>query len=501
VAAKSYDSTSAGMAPGDRMPKGVPDQRLAIGVATLAAVVAVVALVAWLALSPESRLAPRTPSPEEAVRLDRAPRVGRGFTPVNAAGTLDRIDPGAPDLAGEWPQLGGARRDGVAHGGPRLASRWPAEGPPRLWEVELGEGYAGPAVSGGRVFVLDHDAAAGLDAVRALSLADGHDLWRYAYPVPLKRNHGLSRTVPAVAEGRVVTLGPMGHVTCLDARTGELRWAVDLVRQYGTRIPDWYAGQCPLVDRGRVILAPAGDETLLTGLELGSGAVAWATPNPDRWDMTHSSVVPATLLGRRIYLYAGMRGVVGVSADDGAVMWKDTSLEAVMARIAMPVAAGDDRVLLCSGYGVGCVLVRLREDGAVLRSETVATLPEAAFGAEMHTPVFHEGHLYGVRPDGQLACLDGDGRVLWTSGRERRFYKGSGDWIVADGKILVMDPGPPSEPAARLVLVEETPQGYRQLAEARVLAGPDAWAPMALAGDRLLVRDFTRMACLDVGVR
>ena len=94
------------------------------------------------------------------------------------------------------------------------------------------------------------------DAIRCLSLDDGREIWRYNYPVEIKRNHGMSRTVPAVSGGYVVTLGPKCQVYCLNAATGALAWKKDLVRECGTTVPPWYAGQCPLIDGDRVILAP-----------------------------------------------------------------------------------------------------------------------------------------------------------------------------------------------------------------------------------------------------
>ena len=89
------------------------------------------------------------------------------------------------------------------------------------WQTELGEGHAGAAVRDGRVFVLDYDRAASADVLRCLSLADGRDIWRFAYPVGVKRNHGMSRTMPAVTDKFVVTVGPKCDVSCLDPATGQ----------------------------------------------------------------------------------------------------------------------------------------------------------------------------------------------------------------------------------------------------------------------------------------
>ena len=81
----------------------------------------------------------------------------------------------------------------------------------------MGEGYAGAAILDGRVYVMDYDREHKQDALRCLSLADGREIWRYAYPDSVKRNHGMSRTVPAVTDKIVVALGPKCHVVCLNS--------------------------------------------------------------------------------------------------------------------------------------------------------------------------------------------------------------------------------------------------------------------------------------------
>ena len=173
-----------------------------------------------------------------------------------------------------------------------LARGWQPGEPHELWAGDVGDGYAGAAVLNGRVYLMDYDRDKKQDALRCLSLADGREIWRYAYPVPVKRNHGMSRTVPAVTDKLLVAIGPKCHVVGLNSVTGELRWGLDLVRQYGTTVPPWYAGQCPLIDNGTVVLAPGGKAALLLACDGLTGAALWQTPNPHGWKMTHSSVMP-----------------------------------------------------------------------------------------------------------------------------------------------------------------------------------------------------------------
>src|SRR6185436_10540310 len=60
-------------------------------------------------------------------------------------------------LAGDWPQLHGPTHD-CAYAGNDVAEVWPKEGPRKVWQRSVGEGYAGPVVSGGTV-VLFHRVA------------------------------------------------------------------------------------------------------------------------------------------------------------------------------------------------------------------------------------------------------------------------------------------------------------------------------------------------------
>ena len=170
-------------------------------------------------------------------------------------------------------------------------------GPPRSTQsrssaasdVYKRQGYSGAAIRDGRIFVADYDQQKQGDAIRCFSLADGKEIWRYFYPVKVKRNHGMSRTVPAVTDKNVVTMGPKCHVACLDVATGKLHWFLDLVKDYGAKVPAWYAGQCPLIEDGKVILG-VGGASLILAVDIETGNAVWESPNPKKWEMTHSSI-------------------------------------------------------------------------------------------------------------------------------------------------------------------------------------------------------------------
>jgi outer membrane protein assembly factor BamB len=449
-----------------------------------ALVLAAAGLVFWFTRGSDSLIL-RVPG------TDRGPdgAAGGGGNPV-LAGKLTR-GPGQPaTLPGLWPQFRGPNRNGISEENVRLNRTWSAAGPRQLWAVELGEGYAGPAVRDGRVYLMDYDREKKQDALRCLSLADGQEIWRYAYPVPVKRNHGMSRTVPTVTDTMVVAMGPKCHVVCLDRITGELRWGLDLVKDFGATVPPWYAGQCPLVDGDAVILAPGGNNALLVAVDNATGSNRWVTPNPRGWRMTHTSIMAADIAGERMYVYCGHSGVVGVSARTGEILWDTTAWKISIATVPSPVVLEGGRIFLSGGYNAGSLMLQVRKDGERFVAQTLFKLEPEVFGATQQTPILYQEHLYGVRPDGKFTCLDLEGKPLWVSDAGQQF--GLGPFILADGVFLAVND------SGLLRMIEASPAGYKLLAQAKVLTGRESWGPLAIAGGRLLARDLTRMVCLDL---
>jgi outer membrane protein assembly factor BamB len=450
--------------------------------ATLA-IAGLVLLYFWLTEESTIYFQLRLPDPNDSKRIVDSDE------PNEIIGRLVTFDANAADLPGAWPRFRGANLDGISSEDVELARTWPKEGPPVLWSVDVGEGYAGAAILNGRVYIIDYDQKNRRDVIRCMSLEDGRDIWRYSYPVKLKRWHGMSRTVPTVTQKYIVTMGPKCHVTCLDSATGEFKWMINLVKEFGASVPEWYTGQCPLVEDGKVILAPGGT-ALMMAVDCNSGQIIWQTPNPNSWKMTHSSVIPIKLNDKRMYVYCASDGVAGISADDGKILWEITNWKILIANVPTPIQAGEGLVFFSGGYKAGSMMLRLTESNGQINTEEVFRLDSEVFGAEQQTPIYYQGHIYGIRPDGQLVCLDPQGKVLWTSTRSNRFRLGP--YMIANGLIYAMND------SAEMTLAEATPNGYIQLARAKIMDGRESWGPMAIASGRLIVRDLTTMLCLDV---
>jgi outer membrane protein assembly factor BamB len=483
------------MTPGN--PERVPPWAAGALTALLLSAVGIALLAWWTVSSPAIRVEPRIPTtlPEHAT-LD-------GSVPGGAAPAVDIRGSFAAGLGeastwpGSWPRFRGASFDNIAEDTPPLAVNWGDEGPPIRWEIELGEGHGGAAVHGGRVYLLDYDEQAESDLLRCLSLDDGLELWRRWYRTGAKRNHGISRTVPTVSDRHVLTLGPRCHVSCTDALTGDFLWGKDLVREYDAREPLWFAAQHPILDGDVAVIAPGG-RALMIGVDAASGQALWEAPNPRGWRMSHASIVPMEILGRRMYVYAALGGLVGVAADGddvGTVLWEtDAWSHAVVA--PSPVRIGDGRVLVTAGFGAGSAIFRITREGDGYGVQLERAFDRTEFASEQHTPILYRDHLFTIMPkDGgslrsQLVCMTTSGTQTCNSGQEHRF--GLGPYLVADDKLLILDD------EGVLTISHASPSRFEPLAQARVLQGRDAWAPMALAGGLLLVRDSTRMVCLDL---
>jgi outer membrane protein assembly factor BamB len=460
----------------------------------LSLIVAGVSLGVWLTQTKTPNLQPRLPGG------DGAPAASEGKGAVkNLEGQFQQFDGVPSDLPGAWPKFHGPDGDNICKDTTRLADVWPDSGPPVLWQVALGEGHAAPVVLSGRVYVLDYDEQAKADAIRCFSLTDGKEIWRRSYTVSVKRNHGMSRTIPAVTDKYLVTMGPRCHVACLDSAAGTFRWGMDLQQEYGTTEPLWYTGQCPLIENNRVILAPCGPDTLMMAVDCETGQPVWKTPNPKGWNMSHSSIVPMTIAGKRMYVYCAVGGVTGVSAEDadaGTILWQWPWTAKVIA--PSPVPLEDGRIFVTAGYGEGGVMIQVREGGGTYTVEVLYEHgPKDGLACEQQTPIYFDELIYSVMPKDagalreQFVCYRPDGTLLWSSGASHRF--GLGPFVLADGKFYILNDD------GLLTMARVSKDKFEVLSQARILQGPDAWGPIALAGERMLLRDSKTMVCIAAG--
>ncbi len=427
------------------------------------------------------------PSPEPP---SRETVIGAGFA---------RREPNPPELPGSWPHFRGPGYDGISRESQRLADHWTEEGPPERWSVDLAHGGSAAVIQRGRAYILDYDPDAQREILRCLSMSDGREVWRRWHELKLLNNHGYVHSTPALSDRYLAVIGARNHLMCVDPESGELRWGLDLVGAFGSPFANQFSVQTPLIDGSTVVIAAAGD-SLLAGLDAETGRVLWRTPNARRWGLSLSSVIPAVLRGKKQYLYSSAEGMLGVSAEEGfrgQILW-ETLTWPNQNTVPVPVLLEDGLIFLTTGYGRGSMLLQGSAAGVAPRILWSQDVREG-LSCEAHTPLYADRRLFGVLPDGagtlrrQLVCVDpySHGRVIWSSGEQRRFgmYQ---PYLLADGKLFIVDDD------HHLTMVRASAESYQELGRAKLLRSRDWHGWMAIAGGRLLIREVNRLACFDL---
>jgi outer membrane protein assembly factor BamB len=419
-----------------------------------------------------------------------SPRRSRvGFELAAVAVLLSCVAPAA-----DWPQFRGPNRDGIsAETG--LLRAWPAGGPKVLWSTAVGQGYAAAAIHSGRVYFEDYDEASSDYLIRCLNLADGKELWRFKEGRRIRPNHAITRAVPATDGRYVFALDPKAVLHALDAATGREIWRKDLVQAYGSKIPPWYSGQCPLIEKDRVVIAPVGTSALAVALDKAAGKELWRTPNPDGWLLSHSSPMPGRLGGVDQYLFSVLEGTVGVAAADGKRLWH-FPFKFNLSVSPSPLVVDSERVYVTGPYDAGGAMFRVKKSGTGFMTEKVFVHAPMEWNSEVHTPIVFQNHMFAVgkKKRGLFTCVGPDGKEVWTSEGRASFELGS--FILADGMFLILE-----GKTGTLRLLEANTKEYKELASASILKGPDVWGPLALSDGKLVIRDLGRMVCLDLKAR
>jgi outer membrane protein assembly factor BamB len=166
----------------------------------------------------------------QAPGADNRPEgVARSANDVKIGEFFMKYEDETSDLTGQWTSFRGKDDNNIVQTSESIHIS--GDDYPELWSVETGEGHAAPVIYNGKVYFLDYDEDLSSDALRCFSIETGTELWRRWYRLPIKRNHGFSRTIPVINDDVIITIGPEGHVMCCDPQTGEMKWALDMKKE------------------------------------------------------------------------------------------------------------------------------------------------------------------------------------------------------------------------------------------------------------------------------
>lgn len=429
-------------------------------------------------------------------------------------------------LAADWPQYYGPSRNSTSTEKGILRT-WPAEGPKVLWTAPLGIGFGGPAVSGGKVYLLDRDDKVG-DTLRVYDFATGKELWTFAYAAPGRVEFPGSRSTPTVDGDRVYTVGLAGDLYSFGISTQKPVWHKNIWTDFGGgagvpaspfappaaggQLPIWGIVQNPLVYRNLLIVASQAPQAGVVAYDKGTGDVIWktapltggnsqASPLNSGIAYVSPSLVRVGAEDHLVMVTAAQgfgrnaRGgsVNGIDPLTGKVLWTSTSFQCWIP-VAHAVDAGEGRMLLAGGYNAGSAMIQVakKADGTY---EVTELFKNPDFGSHTQPPILYKDHFYAQytineRRDG-LVAMSLSGQVKWKTGQDLAFSKGGA--VLADGLLLATDG------SKKLMLIEPDPAGFKLLASAELMEAGNNWAPLALSNGKLLIGDQKKLMVVQVG--
>ncbi len=379
-------------------------------------------------------------------------------------------------FADDWPAFMGPNANGIAPD-QGINKNWAQRPPQVLWKVPLGDnGYAGPSVADGKVFIIDHEGTN--DIVKALDLATGEEVWRLSYPDAQKYNYGFARATPVFDAGRLYTLGRMGLLHCLKAATGEKVWSRNIQADFKGQRPKWNYAASPIVDGEKLIVHPGGKAGNVVALNKLTGETIWVGGSGDV--AGYSTPVIATLQGQKQYVVFTGVSLIGVAAATGKLLWRVPWKTGSNVNAAMPIVGGNF-IFITSGYKHGCALIEITAQGPVVRwSNKLIT-------SHFNSPIYY-GYVYGTSDTGHLVCLhSGNGTAMW---QQPGFKKGG--LVAVDGVIIVMN-----DQNGDVVMVKASHEGYQELGRVKPLGG-QSWTAPIIADGKLIIRNKQALACLDL---
>lgn len=378
-----------------------------------------------------------------------------------------------------WTNYRGPNRDGRYEEVPVLAS-WPAGGLTPIWKQPVGIGYASFIVAEGAAYTIEQRRRQ--EVVVAYDLNTGRQIWTQAWNAEYTDSTGDGpRATPTWDDGRLYALGATGEMRCLDAKTGRVIWAKNILSENGASNLPWAMAASPLIVDDKVIVLPGGSGgKSVVAYNKMTGAPVWKSLD-DR--QAYVSPMLVTLNGRRQILVVSSTRVVGLVPENGQLIWSYTWDTDMGINASQPIVVSGNRFFISSGYGKGAALVEV--NGA----NTRAIWENINMKNKFNSSVLHQGHVYGL-DEGILSCVDvNTGERKWKGGRY-----GYGQLVLAGGNLIVItDTG-------ELALVKAAPDQFSELARFKAIEGK-TWNYPAIAGGRLLVRNANQMAAFDIAAK
>ncbi len=420
--------------------------------------------------------------------------------------------------ADDWPQWLGPQRDGVWRE-TGIVEKLPTNGLKFRWRTPVGGGYSGPAVAQGRVYLMDRQLATGAknppnafargeipgsERVLCLNEADGKILWQHEYDSAYSVSYAAGpRVTPAVADGKVYTLGSEGNLLCLDAGKGTVLWSRDFKKEFDLKTPVWGFAGHPLVDGKKLICLAGGPGSVAVAYDKDSGKELWRALSAK--EPGYAPPMIYEFGGQRQLIIWHPEAVNALDPETGQVIWTHPLTPSVRSGMTIPSPRKIGDFLFLTSFYNGSLLLRVAgpQPTVVWQSQKISEKDTDGLHSVMATPLIENGHIYSPCSYGQFRCLKLEtGERLWetfapTSGKSARWghafivKHGNRSFIFSEGGDLII---------ARL-----TPEKYEELSRAHLIdpvnrdpGRPVVWSHPAFANKSTYARNDQEIVCVSL---
>lgn len=378
---------------------------------------------------------------------------------------------------------------------------WARSTPKPIWKIDTPLGFSSFSIADGRGFTLvarSNNAREKVETCIAIDMQTGHELWSVPFGISdyghdggnagARNNQGGDgpRSTPCCDGERVYVYDSYMLLSCLNAKSGEIIWQVDVPKEYEGRNIKWMNASSPVLDGNNVYVGGGGPNKTFLAFNKTSGQLVWKSGDET---ITHATPSLASIHGDRQLIFFAKSGLVSVAADSGQEYWR-AEFPFSVSTAASPIVNGN--YAYCSaGYGVGAGLFKILSGEDGYSADEVWFKPNKLMN-HWSTPLVHDGHLYGIFEfkkygSAPLNCVDlKSGKIKWS---KRGF--GPGNCILVGDKLVVLsDDG-------HVVIVEASPNAYRELARVKAIEGK-CWSTPAFSNGKLVVRSTIEAACFDL---
>ncbi|WP_340114625.1 PQQ-binding-like beta-propeller repeat protein [Maribellus mangrovi] len=406
-------------------------------------------------------------------------------------------------IAQDWPDWRGAKRDAVWNES-GILNEFESDTIPIKWSVTIGPGYSGPTVANGKVYVSDRiEKPVQQERVLCFDEKNGAKLWEFAYDCEY---FGVGypagpRASVVIRDGKVYSLGTMGHLFCFDAASGEVVWKKNLNTAYEIVMPIWGIAATPLLVDDKIIVHVSGsNNACIVAFNKNTGKEIWRNLE-DRAGYSAPLLIEKN--GKQVVVNWTEHSLSGLNPENGEVYWRFPWKTGSGMSIATPVLANDH--IFVSAFYSGSILVKLGDDYTsaekVWQRSGESERKTDALHCVMNTPVILGKYIYGVDSYGELRCLDfftGD-RIWEDQTAVKRNRWANIHFIQHNDKIWMFNE------QGELLITELSPEGFTEISRAKLIEPTKkqlprgvTWSHPAFANKHVFIRNDNKLICADL---